>query len=177
MDTDQRIMERLDHIVKKLDKIEHEQQKINEKLSSVVQQQGTDGTKGKLEEIYSKLPELLQKNNTFSRKEKNLHKVKNPMLEDLWLQAMENIKKELTEVSFNTWIKPIKPLEIENEKIYLVIANDFAAGIIEARYVPLLQSAIRNVSGKDYEIEIFTEKKENSENNSVGKEFFKETVK
>ncbi|MCG8484094.1 MAG: chromosomal replication initiator protein DnaA, partial [Clostridia bacterium] len=72
----------------------------------------------------------------------------------IWENTLEIIKPEITEISFNTWMLPIKPISIdpEKEKIILSIYSDFAKGILETRYLNLIQNALKQVSGINYKI-------------------------
>ncbi len=73
-------------------------------------------------------------------------------LEALWLNSLDIIRTELTEVSFNTWLKTIEPIAINNNRIILGAPNEFTKSILEARYLTLIQNAINQASGEEYEI-------------------------
>ena len=73
-------------------------------------------------------------------------------LEELWLSSLDIIKTELTEVSFNTWLKTIEPMTINDNRIMLGAPNEFTKSILEARYLTLIQNAINQVSNKNYDI-------------------------
>ncbi|RKD31370.1 chromosomal replication initiator protein DnaA [Thermohalobacter berrensis] len=73
-------------------------------------------------------------------------------LDDIWKKTLNLIKTELTEVSFNTWFKTIEPISITENSIILGAPNEFTKGILEARYLTLIKNAIKQVSGKNFEI-------------------------
>lgn len=73
-------------------------------------------------------------------------------LDDLWLKTLKIIKAELTEVSFNTWLKSINPISIDNNNVTLGIPNDFTKSILEDRYLMLIKNAINQVANANYEI-------------------------
>ncbi|MBS4539314.1 chromosomal replication initiator protein DnaA [Clostridium sp. D2Q-11] len=73
-------------------------------------------------------------------------------LEDIWVKALKLIKTELTEVSFNTWLKSIDPVSIEDNNIILAAPNEFTKSILEARYLTLIKNAINQVSNSNYNI-------------------------
>lgn len=75
-------------------------------------------------------------------------------LSSIWPKALELLKNELTEISFNTWIKTIEPVSINSNSIELGVPSDFNKGILESRYMFLLQNTIRQVSSKDFDINI-----------------------
>lgn len=76
----------------------------------------------------------------------------NLSLDELWSNSLKLIKMELTEVSFNTWLKTIEPVTISDNRIVLGAPNEFTKGILEARYLTLIRNAIKQVSGRDYDV-------------------------
>ncbi|EOC99433.1 chromosomal replication initiator protein DnaA [Caldisalinibacter kiritimatiensis] len=73
-------------------------------------------------------------------------------LEEVWTKALNLIKTELTEVSFNTWLKTIDPISIDDAQIILGAPNEFTKGILEARYLTLIKNAIKQVTNKSFSI-------------------------
>lgn len=98
-------------------------------------------------------------------------------LDSLWNDILDIIKVELTEVSYNTWLKTIIPINISDNTIKLAAPNDFTKGILEGRYLNLIKNSIIEVTKKEYKIEFIipgeeqsinegqTIKQENHENN------------
>ncbi|WP_125154232.1 chromosomal replication initiator protein DnaA [Clostridium rectalis] len=96
-------------------------------------------------------------------------------LKDIWDKTLNIVKGELTEVSFNTWIKSITPIKIEQDSIFLRVPNDFTKGILTSRYKDLIINALKLITSKKYNVEFFIAseeapdletKKSNSEINS-----------
>ena len=54
-------------------------------------------------------------------------------LDEIWRGSLDIIKTELTEVSFNTWLKTIEPITINDNRIILGAPNEFTKSILEAR--------------------------------------------
>lgn len=86
-------------------------------------------------------------------------------LSSLWPRALELLKNELTEISFNTWIKTIEPLALNSNSIELGAPTDFNKGILESRYAALIRNAIKQISSKDYNINIVVPSQENAKRN------------
>ena len=63
----------------------------------------------------------------------------NSQKNEIWDKTLDIIKVELTEVSFNTWLKSITPLMIKDNTILLHVPDDFTKGIIETRYATLIK--------------------------------------
>ncbi len=76
----------------------------------------------------------------------------NSDLLNIWNDSLNLIKTELTEVSFNTWLKTIEPITINDNTIILGAPNEFTKGILESRYMTLIKNAVKQIKGKDYEI-------------------------
>lgn len=92
-------------------------------------------------------------------------------LKDLWNSVLNVIKSELTEVSYNTWIKNIEPVSINNSTIILGIPNDFTKGILENKYKETILKALKIVSPQRYNIEfqIITEELLNEAENKINR--------
>ena len=73
-------------------------------------------------------------------------------LEELWQKSLRLIRNEITDVSFDTWIKAIEPVSIKEDQVYLCVPNDFTKSILEGRYTSLISNAIKQVSSKPYYI-------------------------
>ncbi|WP_026476756.1 chromosomal replication initiator protein DnaA [Alkaliphilus transvaalensis] len=84
-------------------------------------------------------------------------------LSEIWDKTENLIKTELTEVSFNTWIKAIEPISMEGNQIILGVPNDFTKGILNTRYVTLISNAIKQITSKKYEIEFVIPTEDNIE--------------
>jgi len=72
---------------------------------------------------------------------------------EIWEKTLNIIKGELTEVSFNTWIKSITPISIENDSVKLSVPNDFTRGILDSRYKDLIVNALKLITSKKYNVE------------------------
>jgi chromosomal replication initiator protein len=73
-------------------------------------------------------------------------------LNTIWEKTLNIIKGELTEVSFNTWIKSISPLSMDNNCIRLGVPNQFTKEILESRYKDLLANAVKLITNKKYSL-------------------------
>ncbi len=73
-------------------------------------------------------------------------------LKDLWAKTLEIIKSELSEVSFNTWIKSCEPMSIDNDVLKISVPNSFTQDILNKRYKVLVANSIKAVCSKLYEI-------------------------
>ncbi|EPY2272604.1 chromosomal replication initiator protein DnaA [Clostridium sporogenes] len=89
----------------------------------------------------------------------------NTHLTETWEKAINIIKGELTEVSFNTWIKSINPISLENNSLKLAVPNDFTKGILESRYKDLIVNALKLLTSKKYNVDFIVTTEEKIEEN------------
>ena len=94
-------------------------------------------------------------------------------LKNLWAKTLEIIKSELSEVSFNTWIKSCEPISISTDTIKISVPNSFTQDILDKRYKDLVANSIKAVCSKLYKIEFIIvsdlDEKEESPKNSSNK--------
>ncbi len=90
-------------------------------------------------------------------------------LKHLWEKTLNIIKGELTEVSFNTWIKSCEPFCISANTIKISVPNSFTKDILEKRYKDLVINSIEAACSKTYDLEflIASEVQETDEKNTV----------
>lgn len=84
-------------------------------------------------------------------------------LNELWQKTLNIIKGEITEVSFNTWIKSIIPYSISNNTIKLGVPNNFTKEILESRYKDLIINSINILSSKKFNVDFFILSEETAE--------------
>ena len=76
-------------------------------------------------------------------------------MKELWDKTLKILKEELTEVSFNTWIKSIEPTSLEDNILKLGVPNNFTKDILENRYKDLIINSLKSVSNKTFNIDFF----------------------
>ena len=86
-------------------------------------------------------------------------------LDNIWTEVLKLIKVELTEVSFNTWLKTIEPVSISQDKVVLTAPNEFTKGILEGRYLNLIKNALTQVTEQDFKIHFIIPGEEEYTNN------------
>ncbi|MGL5506463.1 MAG: DnaA ATPase domain-containing protein, partial [Paraclostridium sp.] len=88
----------------------------------------------------------------------------------LWDKTLQLIKGELSPPSFNAFFKQIKPLKLHLNTLILLVPNDFTKGILEDRYLNLIESSANQLSLKKYKIKFVLSEDEvrglDSEDNS-----------
>lgn len=72
---------------------------------------------------------------------------------NIWKDVCMIIERELTEVSYNTWIQNIIPVSIEENIFTLAVGNEFQLGIIKGRYSNLIKTALLHITDIKFELE------------------------
>ena len=78
-------------------------------------------------------------------------------IDEIWRSALKLIEGETTAVGFNTWIKPLKPLNMSDNTFTLSADNEIIKNTVMGRYIDLLKNAVSEVSGAEREIKVTTE--------------------
>lgn len=80
----------------------------------------------------------------------------------IWEMALNILKNECTSISFDTWVKPLKPLYMDSNSFTLAVADAYAFNLnmIKQRYGELIKNTIIQITGKEYIINFVSESKE-----------------
>ncbi len=74
---------------------------------------------------------------------------------DIWLAVLDCCKAEsnITQVGFDTWLKPIKLSGFENNVVFLSFSSEVKKKIVKSQYGELIQNAFNKVLGFEVNIE------------------------
>ena len=77
-------------------------------------------------------------------------------MKNIWNQVLKVIQEDTTPISFDTWFKPLKVKNIDkNVKIaYLETDEDFIIKVLKDRYLQLIESSFKTITGEDYRVVI-----------------------
>ena len=75
-------------------------------------------------------------------------------LNKIWNQALSELAQEISGVSFDTWIKPIKPLGLTETSIRLLVPGSLNKNMIMTKFRSMLESCIEMAAGRPYELEV-----------------------
>lgn len=82
------------------------------------------------------------------------------MLEECWSRVLELLEPEMTGISFATWIKPLIPINMDNESFTVKASSPFQKESIYSRYADLIKASIRQVTNKDLELNVVLDEKD-----------------
>ncbi len=72
----------------------------------------------------------------------------------VWENVLPLIEAEMTAVGFNTWIKPLKPIVMDESTITFSTESEIVKNMVAGRHIDLLKNAIFEVTGREYIINI-----------------------
>lgn len=75
---------------------------------------------------------------------------------DKWEEILEKVRKEheLSDVSFKTWLQPLKIHSVENTTVVILVPSEqMGLNYISKKYILPLKVAIAEITGTDYDIE------------------------
>ena len=73
-----------------------------------------------------------------------------------WPEILQTVKEEheLTDVSFNTWLKPLEVFSVQDDTLYILVPDEqMGLNYITKKYRLPIKVAVAEIIGKDYEIE------------------------
>ena len=75
----------------------------------------------------------------------------------LWDQACTIMRSEMTQVTFNTWIKAaLRPLGFSGDQFFIEAVTDFYHGFVVPRYAVLISNSLSQVAGRPIKAQILT---------------------
>lgn len=81
------------------------------------------------------------------------------IVNEKWPEIIEHLRveHELSNVSFTTWIQPLKVYEIIDKTVYILVKMNASVEYIEKKYLLPLKVCISEVTGIDYEVVFVSE--------------------
>ncbi len=81
-------------------------------------------------------------------------------LKRIWGKVSEELSKEISAVSYDSWIKPICPESIDEDKITLKVPFTFNKNMIMTKYYSLIESCLESVTSRKFNIEVMVDDEE-----------------
>lgn len=81
------------------------------------------------------------------------------IVEEKWTEIIEylRIEHELSNISFTTWIQPLKVYDIINGTVFILVKMNASIEYIEKKYLLPLKVSIAEVTGEEYEVVFISE--------------------
>ncbi len=75
-------------------------------------------------------------------------------INELWKRVLELLAPEMTAVGFSTWIKPLRPVSLNDSTLLIATDSDIVKNMVSGRYMDLLKNALFEITGNDYSVTI-----------------------
>ena len=75
-----------------------------------------------------------------------------PTIELLWSQCLNDLSSQIPHQSFETWFKPIRPVDYSSDKLHLEVPSQFFGNWVEQHYQPILQRIVKSRVGEGVEV-------------------------
>ena len=74
-------------------------------------------------------------------------------METIWSETVKIIKESISQQNFDTWIKPIRVLSLEESHIRLAVPNRFFKDWVADNYTPVIRDSLSAAAGRHYAIQ------------------------
>lgn len=81
-------------------------------------------------------------------------------IEKIWASVLTQMSEEISAVSFDTWIKPIKAVALGANEITLAVSGSVNKNMIMTKFRSMIESCIELASGRSYELNVVVEEEE-----------------
>jgi chromosomal replication initiator protein len=75
-------------------------------------------------------------------------------LETIWKDTVKIIKESISQPNFDTWIKPIRVLSLEDRQIHLAVPNKFFKDWVAENYTQVIRDSLIALTGKTFAISL-----------------------
>ncbi|MBQ7097740.1 MAG: chromosomal replication initiator protein DnaA [Clostridia bacterium] len=80
----------------------------------------------------------------------------------IWEKVLEELSEEVSVVSFESWIKPIRAEAIDDTKITLAVPFSVNKNMIMTKYFSLIESCLESVTSHKFDIDVVVDEKSNT---------------
>ncbi len=75
-------------------------------------------------------------------------------LRDVWDSVLKRLSGELSDITIRTWFDEVTVVTLEDSALVLHCSNTFKKGTIEARFLPQIKAALRDLFSTDLEVKV-----------------------
>jgi chromosomal replication initiator protein len=79
-------------------------------------------------------------------------------VESVWDKATKIISEKISKQNFDTWIKPVKIVNMEDKCIQLAVPNKFFKDWLLDNYAPMIKNSLRSVVGIEIDVDFILNK-------------------
>ena len=78
-------------------------------------------------------------------------------LSDVWSSVLQRMSTQLAPTTINTWFDEVEVVTMEDSAFVLHCGNEFKKKTIEARFIPYIRDALRDLFSADFEIKVLND--------------------
>lgn len=78
-------------------------------------------------------------------------------LKQIWKKVLEQLAEEVSAVSYDSWIKPIRPAAMDDTKITLKVPFSVNKNMIMTKYFSLIESCLESVTSHKFDIDVIVD--------------------
>ncbi len=82
------------------------------------------------------------------------------LVEELWGNFLDNVKKEINSASYNAWFNDLKLIQIESDSLTIQVPMEIHKKILGDNYYSLMEEILFNLSGITYNIKFVLEEEQ-----------------
>ncbi|RQD73911.1 MAG: chromosomal replication initiator protein DnaA [Candidatus Syntrophonatronum acetioxidans] len=97
-------------------------------------------------------------------------------VENIWKSALFEIEKKLSKPSFETWLKPTRPVAIKNYTLFVSVPNDFSRDFIQSRYTKLINSVLEEICEDNLSVKFVIPQEEKINKDQEGEDTYEDNV-
>ena len=71
-------------------------------------------------------------------------------IEKVWENVLEQLADEVSKVSYDSWIRPIRPIELTENTITLGVPSDINKEMVVGKYFSLIESGLFPLYSNSY---------------------------
>ncbi len=78
-------------------------------------------------------------------------------VQDIWELVCAEMKKNLSEIAFDVWLKDLHPIELKNGEFILGIYSAYKKNIVESNYIESIHKHLKDIMGFEVAVTILVE--------------------
>ncbi len=84
-------------------------------------------------------------------------------LKEIWESVLSQMAEEISAVSYETWIKPIKPVSVSGNEIVLSVKSSVNKDLVMTKFRSMIESCIEFAAGQSFNLVVVVEEEEHKE--------------
>lgn len=78
-------------------------------------------------------------------------------ISEVWTSVLTQMSEEISAVSFDTWIKPIRPVAINGNEITLAVGSGLNKNMVMTKFRSMLESCLELAAGGSFELNVIVD--------------------